>query len=361
MFKMTRRDVLQTLVASSFLGGSLAHANPEGGEAGHPKRLDWSSEVIPLATHSSTEPAPVVTGLSLQPMGPRLALAGDDNRVRICNRDTGNLIHLLQGHEQWVRCLEFTPGGHFLLTAGYDRRLLKWDANTGEFQSDVIQTSFPITSMCLDADSQVAALVGFSGKVCWIDWVEERCMGESELACQDLRTVAFSPGGKLLMTGGRDGVLYGFDTSTRKLVIKKPLHQRRIRDLMFSADGAWILSCGEDTVIHATHLQDDEQSFSLRSEHAKVLTVEWLSDGLFATAGTDNAIAIWDLTQRALVGHLIGHDGTVTCLAYDGNRLYSAGYDTTLRIWNANPKFAGRPETGVRVSREKLPGTSLSQ
>lgn len=361
MIKMTRREILQALLAGTFFGRSLGRASAGTVPSKEEYRLDWASEVVPLATHRATGPAPVVTGLSLQPMGPRLALAGDDHRVRICDRDTGQLIHLLDGHEQWVRCLQFTPGGHFLLTAGYDRRLLQWDADSGELHKEVMQTSFPITAICLDPETHFAALAGFSGTITWLDWVENRTMGETAIDCHDLRALALSPDRSLLVTGGRNGVLYGLDAKSRQLIFKKTVHQRRIRDLLFSPDGSWVLSCGEDAMIHATHLKRDEMSFGMRSEHAKVFAIQWLSDELFATAGTDNKIAIWDLRRRSLVGHLIGHDGSVTCLGYDGNRLYSAGYDTTLRIWSSNPKFASRPNERVRVSRENGQNAPINQ
>lgn len=361
MIKMTRREILQSMLAGTMFGSSLGETHAGAGRSIEGHRLDWASEVIPLATHHATGPAPVVTGLSLQPMGSRLALAGDDHRVRICARDTGELCNLLQGHEQWVRCLQFTPGGHFLLTAGYDRRLLQWDADSGELQKEVVRTSFPITAMCLHPETHFAAVAGFSGKVTWLDWVENRRVGETTVACEDLRALALSPDGKLLVTGGRDGVLYGLDTSSRELILEKSIHKRRIRDLIFSPDGTWVLSCGEDAMIYATHLKRDDLSFKLRSEHAKVLAIEWLNDDLFATAGTDNKIAIWDLRRRALVGHLIGHDGTITSLAFDGIRLYSAGYDTTLRIWSANPNFAAGPSGGVRVGRDRGPNTTVNQ
>jgi WD40 repeat protein len=54
-------------------------------------------------------------------------------------------------------------------------------------------------------------------------------------------------------------------------------------------------------------------------------------------------IRIWDLKQRVKIAELAGHTGSVVSLAYGGNVLISAGYDTTVRVWATDGELAKEP------------------
>ena len=356
MIKMNRRMALGSLFVSTIAGRFCGGAQSWGAVGEDADALNWANDVLRFKKIARFETAPVLTGLTLQPRGSHMAIAGDDNRVRICNRETGELVHLLTGHSEWVRDLAFSPDGEFLLSAGYDGRLLKWEVETGELAGEVYRASFPIAAMVLSQTTPIACVVGFSRKVCWLNWAESGCVGEANVDCQDLRAVAVSPNGNTWITGGRNGLVYGLDRKTGRTTWEKAVHRRRIRDLKFSSDGQRIYSCGEDARIHVTHVHDAAKSFSLQSQHTKGQAIEPLGNGLIASAGTNNEIAIWDTQRRRLLGKLVGHDGSVTSLAFDGDRLYSSGYDTTVRIWKANPRFAEQSQTGIRVGRD--PNTS---
>lgn len=63
----------------------------------------------------------------------------------------------------------------------------------------------------------------------------------------------------------------------------------------------------------------------------------WRSDGrLFATAGTDHRIYIWDLAANRLQSVLEGHQNTVfdTTFTHAGDLLVSSSWDGTVRVWD---------------------------
>jgi WD40 repeat protein len=56
---------------------------------------------------------------------------------------------------------------------------------------------------------------------------------------------------------------------------------------------------------------------------------------LLVSAGMDRRLNFWDLSTFRCVKSLAGHQGGITCLAYDGEaQIFSAGYDTAILVWD---------------------------
>jgi WD40 repeat protein len=55
-----------------------------------------------------------------------------------------------------------------------------------------------------------------------------------------------------------------------------------------------------------------------------------------AVGGSDNSIRLWDVENLTQPFELEGHTGTITRLVWDSgsSTLYSASYDTTIRVWS---------------------------
>src|SRR5262249_18264346 len=65
--------------------------------------------------------------------------------------------------------------------------------------------------------------------------------------------------------------------------------------------------------------------------------VAWRSDGKVLALGNGNHISIWDLETGKEKARLEGHKSTVIWIAFNpqGNLLASLGWDSTLRLWDA--------------------------
>ena len=59
-----------------------------------------------------------------------------------------------------------------------------------------------------------------------------------------------------------------------------------------------------------------------------------ISDNLFASAGFDKTIKIWDIASMACVQNLIGHQANVICIIFHSDGyLISCSTDHTIKIW----------------------------
>lgn len=56
-----------------------------------------------------------------------VATGGRDKTIRVWDASTGQCVMTLKGHENWVRALEFHPGGKMLVSVGDDYAIRVWD------------------------------------------------------------------------------------------------------------------------------------------------------------------------------------------------------------------------------------------
>jgi len=300
----------------------------------------WPSRVVQLPQGEDELKPPVVTAVRLHKDGQLLATAGDDHLVRVWNLAEGKLVQKLSGHADWVRTLDYSPDGRVLATAGNDRKVIFWDAASGSQLESFAEHPAAIAAVRFSHDGRLLAAAGFEGLVRIYDVAARRLVAQPAAPCNDMRSLAFSPDDGLLAAGGRCGTLRLLAMPRGEVDRDIRAHRLRIRTIAFSPDGAYVASSGEDRLIHVTPLADAAGGYSLPPRPAKVLSLVFYGPRQLAAAGSDNLIRLWDVAARGEIGHLRGHTGSVAALGCQGKVLVSAGYDTTVRIWEVGDQIA---------------------
>ncbi|MCI0387863.1 MAG: AAA family ATPase [Acidobacteria bacterium] len=156
---------------------------------------------------------------------------------------------------------------------------------------------------------------------------------------EGINSVAVSPDGKTLATGGNDKTIWLWDLVTHK-PLGDPLRGGdlgRVHSVAFSPNGKLLVSGGSDNKVLLWDVEKRERIGQLEAHERYVMSVAFSPDGKTVASGSkDKHICLWDVAGRKLLAKLTGHGDTVTSVAFspDGKTLASGSRDKTIRLWD---------------------------
>ncbi|KAI9841971.1 MAG: general transcription repressor [Thelocarpon superellum] len=172
-----------------------------------------------------------------------------------------------------------------------------------------------------------------------------------------IRSVCFSPDGRLLATGAEDKQIRVWDIQSRMIKHTFSGHEQDIYSLDFSRTGRLIASGSGDRTVRLWNVETRQHVMTLQIEDG-VTTVAISPDGHYVAAGSlDKSVRVWDTANGNLVERLEGAEGhkdSVYSVAFapNGRDLVSGSLDKTIKMWELNPPRGGpvpRPGKCIRT------------
>jgi WD40 repeat protein len=160
----------------------------------------------------------------------------------------------------------------------------------------------------------------------------------------NVNSVAFSPDGSIIASGGADNSVQFWYAETGKIIGKAPppAHTKQVTSLAFNPDGKSLASGGADGTIR---LWDSSSGtpLSLLSGFEKEITILSFSpDGRNLAAGTtDGSVILWEAASGQIIAEQnFIFDGSVNDLSFspDGSTLAVGGADGSIQLWPADLK-----------------------
>jgi len=153
---------------------------------------------------------------------------------------------------------------------------------------------------------------------------------------ESVTSVAFSPDSRILATSGARGARL-WDAADGRLRTTLASGAGRVYAVAFSPDGRTLATAGHDGPIRLWDVADGRLRGTLPSRAVEVFSVAFSPDGrTLATGDSDNTVRLWDVTGRRLRRALTGHTGYVWSVAFspDGRTVASGSVDGTVRLWD---------------------------
>jgi len=274
----------------------------------------------------------------------------DENRIVTCGQDGTAIVWTdetaswseaanieqgipFRGHDGPVYAAAFTPDGREVVTAGYDHQLLIWRPD------DVIEVDYvKLAENVPQQETPSRALSGHTDAV---------------------RSFAFSPDGRLLVSCGNDNTVRVWNVEDGRSIRTFRGHGSRVQACVFSHDARWILSTGYDSQVRRWSIEGDDEIHILQGRPLEghldaVLAAHFSPDGSrIVTASQDRQAKSWQSSSgEELRTYAEGHGFLASSVLFfpDAKKLVTSALDNTTRIWDV--------AAGVELHR--LDGTGRS-
>lgn len=246
----------------------------------------------------------------------------------------------LPGHQREAWTTDFSSDGRYLITGGDDATLKQWDLQTRQedlqlepHPSTIVQAKYSprqdrLASLCLNGSMRV-----------WdLDPATRKPVGPPRVsqAHRKARTLAWSPDGKTLATGGYDGEVILHDASTLEVLRQYHDHTMTVRQILWIQGGQQLLTVSNDYNAVIREAFGADAALRHWREGSEIHSAVLLADtGLVALGLKSGTISIRQISSGTLQGTLVGHQNWVRSLALspDGRVLASGDESGLVRFW----------------------------
>ena len=358
-------------ILAALNGRSAATARHRGGDmAIRLWEVQSRKQIAELESHSSS-----VDSVAVSPYNRLFAAGRQDGAVELWDLEIREQIDVLRGHDAAVQCVVFSPDGRLLASSAKEHARL-WNIEDREeiatFKHTAIVESVAFspdskTLACVDDDCirlwdtrrrKAASVLGVapetgeasfgeSSFLQFLTFLRDLILGKppTDLPVHyssTIQSIAFSPDGKSLVSGGIDNTVRLWDVRKRRVIFSHEPNQKgvsyaNVQTVAFSPNNEVFASAGTHKEIHLWSATDHKLIGTLNTEEY-VETLAFHPDGRFLVAGVKARIRVWDMESQAELAPLEGSLGRVNTIAFssDGNTLVGSAGHGVIRVWDTS-------------------------
>jgi WD40 repeat protein len=261
-----------------------------------------------------------------------------DKTIRLWDMKTGQLCHVLYGHNDSISDLKFI--GNVLVSCSRDRRFKIWDIpdpNDTHLIPFVRKSVHAHTKSiyCLDFDGEkiVTGSKDETIKVWSATGKFQRALHGHQ---RDIFTVQYLKG--TIVSGGLDRNIKVWDVETGDCVRSWSAHKHWVAVLRMNEK--YIVS-GGDKDVKMWDLRTGQLAKQFKG-HKCHLSPGWITalqfdENKIVTGSFDRTVKIWDMNTGKCFNTWHAHKDKVSCLQFDRTKLITGSKDRTIKVWDFSP------------------------
>ncbi|EPS38544.1 hypothetical protein H072_7653 [Dactylellina haptotyla CBS 200.50] len=213
----------------------------------------------------------------------------------------GPLIQTLEGHQNQVNALAFSPVGDIIASGSSDKTIMLWNTTTGQLQQ---------------------TLKGHRDPILWL---------------------SFSYKGEILASGSKDGTIKMWDVTTGQLERTLTGHRATgLSALSFAPNNNTLASGSDDGISILYDNTTDWPVYTLRGKIEPIISLLFSPSGNILVTASITEARLWDVTTGQLQ-QIIDFDSNISSIAFtpsEGIITYDATPpEGTIKLWNT---YTGR-------------------
>jgi WD40 repeat protein len=233
-----------------------------------------------------------------------------DATVIVWNALTGKRGPRPTGHEGTVTCLAYTPDGKLLVSGSADRTVRLWKP-TGEHIRILAEHTDPVTALAISPSGELVASSSKYGEIRLSRLADGKNVAQFTGPPAVTTALTFSPDGKVLLAGGSEGKLLGWDITIGKEVVRINTGHRGAV-MAFAEGGAAALLANDDLPSEVTPERMEVWDTQSRSKlvsipfRTEMSTLGWITCNAAAFSPRGRVIASSQLSTHTTMDERYG-------------------------------------------------------
>jgi WD40 repeat protein len=297
-----------------------------------------------------------VAGMSLAPDGKTLAVVQLPGRLRLWEVTTGKELPRTPQLPAAVAAAAFAPKGRTLVSASVAGHLHFWNCDKSEELRETQNVQSFIRLLAAANDGATVAWCGNEHRVALWDANAGKQIQEFRPQGNKISELLFSPDGETLIVAGSAGV-HLFTLQERSASRDLSGRSGSVFAAAVSPDGRMVATGGRDGVVRLWEIASGKERRAMYGDTASVGAAAFSADGAVLATGSNNGfIRLWDVASGQRLHSFDGHRGAVIAVAFAqrDSALITASVDGAALVWDLPALLEAGRSKGMQLSTQQV-------
>ena len=292
-----------------------------------------------------------IINMSFSPDGQRIITDSLDGTTRIWNLLGQELVKLRSNHRSWGQISSsFSPNGQYILTTNEHATFI-WNSSGRQLAELNHQKTVKSASFSSDSQYVITSEDGITHK--W-DLTGREIAKLQEHREKDSNRKNISPDGKHILNIPNDYTIRVLDLSGHELA-KLQGHRAWVTSASFSSNSQYIITASGDGTARIWNLSGRELA-KLEGDGDSIESAKFSPDDRHVVTASGNIAYIWNLSDRKVSRELPDRDLYRATFSSDGKFILTIGRDNTARVLDSS----GQKLANLKGHKSSILGASFS-